>query len=218
MLTASCFGPAADPRGQPVPLPDRLRGLHLRPAEGPAGAGGERRHLPGGQLRADQHSGAALWGRRPRRYHPRLSEGRCSSACGTVTTPAKPLLTPERRSQGLTAYHDIALDKCYITELNTTTVMPPRSLWELLVNVKVRRGEDGAFPGRGRRSPAGIKPHCVCVFCPAEGDVPASHLHRPGGDGGDGEGEEHEAAGALHPQALLRQRNLPPPAPQPTPT
>lgn len=39
--------------------------------------------------------------------------------------------------QGLTAYHDIALDKCYITELNTTLVMPPRSLWELLVNVKV---------------------------------------------------------------------------------
>lgn len=41
--------------------------------------------------------------------------------------------------QGLTAYHDIALDKCYITELNTTMVMPPRNLWELLVNVKVRR-------------------------------------------------------------------------------
>eukprot|EP00066_Takifugu_rubripes_P028532 XP_011617798.1 PREDICTED: integral membrane protein 2C-like isoform X1 [Takifugu rubripes] len=38
--------------------------------------------------------------------------------------------------RGLTAYHDIALDKCYITELNTTTVMPPRNLWELLVNVK----------------------------------------------------------------------------------
>uniref|UniRef100_A0A665TIM3 Integral membrane protein 2 n=1 Tax=Echeneis naucrates TaxID=173247 RepID=A0A665TIM3_ECHNA len=40
--------------------------------------------------------------------------------------------------RGLTAYHDIALDKCYITELNTTLVMPPRNLWELLVNVKVR--------------------------------------------------------------------------------
>uniref|UniRef100_A0A1A8C6E9 Integral membrane protein 2 n=1 Tax=Nothobranchius kadleci TaxID=1051664 RepID=A0A1A8C6E9_NOTKA len=38
--------------------------------------------------------------------------------------------------RGLTAYHDIALDKCYITELNTTMVMPPRSLWELLINVK----------------------------------------------------------------------------------
>lgn len=39
--------------------------------------------------------------------------------------------------QGLTAYYDIALDKCYITELNTTMVMPPRNLWELLINVKV---------------------------------------------------------------------------------
>ncbi|XP_069474411.1 integral membrane protein 2C [Ambystoma mexicanum] len=36
----------------------------------------------------------------------------------------------------LTAYHDIALDKCYVIELNTTTVMPPRNFWELLVNVK----------------------------------------------------------------------------------
>ncbi|KAL4647133.1 integral membrane protein 2C-like [Arapaima gigas] len=38
--------------------------------------------------------------------------------------------------RGLTAYHDIALDKCYVTELNTTIVMPPRNLWELLINVK----------------------------------------------------------------------------------
>ncbi|KAK6310576.1 hypothetical protein J4Q44_G00186310 [Coregonus suidteri] len=38
--------------------------------------------------------------------------------------------------RGLTAYHDIALDKCYVIELNTTLVMPPRNLWELLVNVK----------------------------------------------------------------------------------
>lgn len=38
--------------------------------------------------------------------------------------------------RGLTAYYDISLDKCYITELNTTLVMPPRSLWELLINVK----------------------------------------------------------------------------------
>uniref|UniRef100_A0A8K9XS52 Integral membrane protein 2 n=1 Tax=Oncorhynchus mykiss TaxID=8022 RepID=A0A8K9XS52_ONCMY len=36
--------------------------------------------------------------------------------------------------RGLTAYHDIALDKCYVIELNTTIVMPPRNLWELLVN------------------------------------------------------------------------------------
>lgn len=41
-------------------------------------------------------------------------------------------------TQGLTAYHDITLDKCYVIELNTTIVMPPRNLWELLVNVKVQ--------------------------------------------------------------------------------
>uniref|UniRef100_A0AAQ4QDR2 Integral membrane protein 2 n=1 Tax=Gasterosteus aculeatus aculeatus TaxID=481459 RepID=A0AAQ4QDR2_GASAC len=38
--------------------------------------------------------------------------------------------------RGLTAYHDIALDKCYVIELNTTIVMPPRNLLELLINVK----------------------------------------------------------------------------------
>ncbi|XP_026999004.1 integral membrane protein 2Cb [Tachysurus fulvidraco] len=38
--------------------------------------------------------------------------------------------------RGLTAYHDIALDKCFVVELNTTIVMPPRNLWELLNNVK----------------------------------------------------------------------------------
>ncbi|KAK1790934.1 hypothetical protein P4O66_014773 [Electrophorus voltai] len=38
--------------------------------------------------------------------------------------------------RGLTAYYDIVLDKCYITELNATIVMPPRNLWELLINVK----------------------------------------------------------------------------------
>lgn len=40
-------------------------------------------------------------------------------------------------TQGLTAYYDIALDKCYVIELNTTIVMAPRNLWEMLVNVKV---------------------------------------------------------------------------------
>nr|KAF6450348.1 integral membrane protein 2C [Molossus molossus] len=38
--------------------------------------------------------------------------------------------------RGLTAYHDISLDKCYVIELNTTIVLPPRSFWELLMNVK----------------------------------------------------------------------------------
>ncbi|XP_024120055.1 integral membrane protein 2Ba isoform X2 [Oryzias melastigma] len=37
----------------------------------------------------------------------------------------------ERR---LTAYLDLNLDKCYVIPLNTSTVMPPRDLMELLVN------------------------------------------------------------------------------------
>lgn len=38
--------------------------------------------------------------------------------------------------RGLTAYHDLTLDKCYVSELNTSVVMAPRNLWELLINVK----------------------------------------------------------------------------------
>ncbi|XP_020657496.1 integral membrane protein 2C [Pogona vitticeps] len=38
--------------------------------------------------------------------------------------------------QRLTAYYDLLLDKCFVIELNTTIVMPPQDLWELLVNVK----------------------------------------------------------------------------------
>ncbi|XP_037386985.1 integral membrane protein 2Ca [Pygocentrus nattereri] len=48
-------------------------------------------------------------------------------------------------NRGLTAYHDIALDKCYITELNSTIVMPPRNLWELLINVKLRTKDRGVY-------------------------------------------------------------------------
>lgn len=56
--------------------------------------------------------------------------------------------------QGLTAYHDIALDKCYVTELNTTVVMPPRNLWELLINVKVTSLNQTAAVGqKGDSSP-----------------------------------------------------------------
>lgn len=50
-------------------------------------------------------------------------------------------------AQGLTAYHDIALDKCYVIELNTTIVLPPRSFWELLMNVKVSKAP--SFPPQG---------------------------------------------------------------------
>lgn len=40
-------------------------------------------------------------------------------------------------SQRLTAYLDLNLNKCYVIPLNTSIVMPPRDLLELLVNVKV---------------------------------------------------------------------------------
>lgn len=39
--------------------------------------------------------------------------------------------------QSLTAYYDQSLDKCYVLPLNTSIVMPPRDLLELLVNIKV---------------------------------------------------------------------------------
>lgn len=41
--------------------------------------------------------------------------------------------------QRLTAYLDLSLNKCYVIPLNTSVVMPPRDLLELLVNVKVTR-------------------------------------------------------------------------------
>lgn len=50
------------------------------------------------------------------------------------------LTWPPPFPQGLTAYHDISLDKCYVIELNTTIVLPPRNFWELLMNVKVSCG------------------------------------------------------------------------------
>ena len=40
-------------------------------------------------------------------------------------------------SQKLTAYLDLNLDKCYVIPLNTSIVMPPRNLLELLINIKV---------------------------------------------------------------------------------
>ncbi|XP_069745786.1 integral membrane protein 2B-like [Narcine bancroftii] len=38
--------------------------------------------------------------------------------------------------RGLTAYLDLELNKCYVIPLNSSIVMPPRSLFELLVNIK----------------------------------------------------------------------------------
>ena len=80
---------------------------------------------------------------------------------GASPSPAE-MTWPPLPVQGLTAYHDISLDKCYVIELNTTIVLPPRNFWELLMNVKVsralaasslpcppsmRQGKDGG-PGR----------------------------------------------------------------------
>ncbi|XP_078147217.1 integral membrane protein 2B-like isoform X2 [Centroberyx gerrardi] len=39
-------------------------------------------------------------------------------------------------NMGLTAYLNLPLNKCYITPLNTSIVMPPRDLQELLINIK----------------------------------------------------------------------------------
>ncbi|KAM4601949.1 integral membrane protein 2B-like [Polymixia lowei] len=38
----------------------------------------------------------------------------------------------------LTAYLDLTLNKCYVIPLNTSIVMPPKDLLELLVNIKAR--------------------------------------------------------------------------------
>ncbi|XP_041066903.1 integral membrane protein 2Bb [Carcharodon carcharias] len=38
--------------------------------------------------------------------------------------------------RGLTAYLDLSLNKCYMIPLNTTIVMPPQNLLELLINIK----------------------------------------------------------------------------------
>lgn len=59
--------------------------------------------------------------------------------------PAEPDLAA-LSTQGLTAYHDISLDKCYVIELNTTIVLPPRNFWELLMNVKVSGSPHGTLP------------------------------------------------------------------------
>lgn len=39
--------------------------------------------------------------------------------------------------QKLTAYLDLSLERCYIINLNTSIVMPPRDFQEFLVNIKV---------------------------------------------------------------------------------
>lgn len=65
---------------------------------------------------------------------------RCSGTWGAVSGKVPPDSGVLPHPQGLTAYHDISLDKCYVIELNTTIVLPPRNFWELLMNVKVSGG------------------------------------------------------------------------------
>ncbi|XP_064443282.1 integral membrane protein 2C isoform X2 [Mirounga angustirostris] len=62
--------------------------------------------------------------------------------------------------RGLTAYHDISLDKCYVIELNTTIVLPPRNFWELLMNVKgsTSEGPRTATPSATSRTPSWWRP------------------------------------------------------------
>lgn len=93
-------------------------------------------------------------------------------------------------SQNLTAYYDLRLNKCYIIQLNTSIVMPPRDLRELLANFKVTlvRGRPGP-PGASEQQqfqkehPAELFPPCrtnvslsLCP-CPQAGTyLPQSYL------------------------------------------
>lgn len=54
--------------------------------------------------------------------------------------------------QSLTAYYDQSLDKCYVIPLNTSIVMPPRDLLELLVNIKVSTAQKLACPSKNHKN------------------------------------------------------------------
>uniref|UniRef100_A0A7N6BQ96 Integral membrane protein 2 n=1 Tax=Anabas testudineus TaxID=64144 RepID=A0A7N6BQ96_ANATE len=66
----------------------------------------------------------------PNQFHLRQLEERIQFDDGD---PADIVHDFQRR---LTAYLDLNLNKCYVIPLNTSIVMPPRDLLELLVNVK----------------------------------------------------------------------------------
>uniref|UniRef100_A0A5F4VT38 Integral membrane protein 2 n=1 Tax=Callithrix jacchus TaxID=9483 RepID=A0A5F4VT38_CALJA len=77
--------------------------------------------------------------------------------------------------RGLTAYHDISLDKCYVIELNTTIVLPPRNFWELLMNVKgsTSVGPRTATPSATSRTPLWWR-HSSVGWCEALCPSPAA--------------------------------------------
>lgn len=87
-------------------------------------------------------------------------------------------------SQKLTAYYDLSLNKCYIIPLNTSIVMPPRDLLELLAKSEVSLPKElvreqelprtspgaagsAANPGRGSRDTA-----CPSITEGDEAEVP----------------------------------------------
>uniref|UniRef100_A0A8I3VZX7 Integral membrane protein 2 n=1 Tax=Callithrix jacchus TaxID=9483 RepID=A0A8I3VZX7_CALJA len=80
-----------------------------------------------------------------------------------------------REGMGLTAYHDISLDKCYVIELNTTIVLPPRNFWELLMNVKgsTSVGPRTATPSATSRTPLWWR-HSSVGWCEALCPSPAA--------------------------------------------
>ncbi|KAF5889167.1 integral membrane protein 2C-like, partial [Clarias magur] len=71
---------------------------------------------------------------------------RISITAGKSNPRARPATIIHDFNKGLTAYHDITLDKCYISELNSSVVLPPRNLWKLLINVKLRTGNEASLP------------------------------------------------------------------------
>ncbi|KAF7692258.1 integral membrane protein 2C-like [Silurus meridionalis] len=71
---------------------------------------------------------------------------RISINAGSTNPRTRPATIIHDFNKGLTAYHDITLDKCYISTLNSSIVLPPRNLWKLLINVKLRTGNDASLP------------------------------------------------------------------------
>ncbi|KAG5269857.1 hypothetical protein AALO_G00206980 [Alosa alosa] len=73
---------------------------------------------------------------------PSQSEFRCRDNYELISVPVPDFSNTHPAEiihdfhMGLTAYHDLTLDKCYVSELNASVVMAPRNLWELLINVK----------------------------------------------------------------------------------
>lgn len=232
-----CCISTAHPRGQLIPLPGHLRGLHFRPPEGTTGAGGECRHLHRRQLWADQCACATLRRQRPGWHCARLSEGRFSHPFylffWVIHLLVFPLIYSSvfnlsvlgphclfRHCLGQMLHHraehnlgDAAsklVGAAYQCQGEALPIFPVRdAVWKWEVHAFQQKKKKG----RMARPFCPLYSSCSvingCVFA-TEGDVPSSDVHHPGGDDGDGAGEEHEAVGPIHPQTVLWQRNLSP--------